>query len=172
MKKSNLLLDSLSTAFPVLVSATPRYYFVLERLCCYRGTVLGKLYNMDDSLTLCTMENAEKMIPTGEFSGRLTHSPKFSSQAFYKKLGGLVPEIYVPDRAGIRIHVANYKREVQGCVGVGLSANCMGVLDSRLAYTQLMSIFDNGKVKEFDLFVIDRFLLDLDLSYSFNQNNI
>jgi len=164
------ILKLLSGSFPFLISGTPKYDLILERLCCYRGTVLGKLYNMDDSLTLCTMENAEKMIPTGEFKGRLTNSPKFSSKAFYKKLGGLVPEIYVPERAGIRIHVANYKSEVQGCVGVGLSACSMGVIDSRLAYTQLMSIFDNGKVKEFDLFVIDRFILDLDLSYSFNQN--
>ena len=164
------ILRLLSGSFPFLISGTPKYDLILERLCCYRGTVLGRLYNLDDTLNLYTMENAEKMIPTGEFKGRLTNSPKFSNKAFYRKLGGLVPEIYVPERAGIRIHVANYKSEVQGCVGVGLSACSMGVIDSRLAYTQLMSIFDNGKVKEFDLFVIDRFILDLDLSYSFNQN--
>ena len=163
MKKSNF--NKLSCGLLFLHSETPKYSLVLERLACYRGTIIGRLYNLDDTLSLYTIENSEKRFETGEYKGFLSYSPKFSKRAFYKQLGGLVPEIKVSGRKGIRIHVANFKADVEGCVGVGLTANCMGVLDSRLAYKKLMELFDNGHVQDFVLHVIDRYLLNLDGSY-------
>lgn len=75
-------------------------------------------------------------IPAGTYEILMTYSPKFSKKGIYKELGGLVPLIAnVPNRSGIRIHVANYLSQLEGCIAPGLLRTANGdVIDSRPAY--------------------------------------
>jgi len=66
-----------------------------------------------------TLERADKLIAPGTYPLALTVSPKFSRAA-----GKPVktPEITgVTGRAGLRIHVANYTRQLEGCIAPGYS---------------------------------------------------
>jgi len=66
-----------------------------------------------------TIERADKLISPGTYPLALTVSPKFS------RLSGKpvkTPEIMgVTGRSGLRIHVANYTRQLEGCIAPGYS---------------------------------------------------
>lgn len=55
-----------------------------------------------------TIENTKYQIPPGTYAVRLTYSPKFHQ---------ITPQIVVPQRVGIRIHVSNTPH-LRGCIGV------------------------------------------------------
>jgi hypothetical protein len=50
-------------------------------------------------------------IPTGVYKCDWSYSPKFKTNVF--EVTG------VPERSGIRIHVANYVRQLHGCIALG-----------------------------------------------------
>lgn len=61
-------------------------------------------------------------IPTGNYSLTLTYSPKFSSRAFYKSLGGLLPLVVgVPCFSRILMHCGNSFHDTQGCILLGVA---------------------------------------------------
>ena len=61
-----------------------------------------------------TLENADFIIPDGDYPLNLTWSPKFNK---------MMPEIQdVPDREGIRIHMGSIPEHSTGCVLVTSSA--------------------------------------------------
>ena len=61
-------------------------------------------------------------IPTGNYSLTLTYSPKFSSRAFYKSLGGLLPLVDgVPCFSRILMHCGNTFRDTQACILLGVA---------------------------------------------------
>ena len=61
-----------------------------------------------DVIMCGTLENADYIIPDGDYPLKNTWSPRF---------GKLVPEIQnVPDREGIRIHMGNVPEHSTGCV--------------------------------------------------------
>ena len=60
-----------------------------------------------------TIENKSKIFPPGTYPIKNEWSPQFK-----KKLW----ELYkVPGRAEIKIHAANYYKQLDGCIGVGLN---------------------------------------------------
>jgi hypothetical protein len=70
----------------------------------------------------------------------LSHSPRFSSQAFYKSIGGRLPEVLgVPGFDGIRIHVGNRPEDTHGCLLVGKNTVKGMVTESKPTYLALMT---------------------------------
>ncbi len=70
-----------------------------------------------------TLERTDKLIPAGTYKLAWTVSPKFSR--LHKLRTGQTkaistPEVLnVPGRSGIRIHTANYERQLLGCIAPG-----------------------------------------------------
>lgn len=78
-------------------------------------------------------------IPTGTYKVILSVSPKFKNKVWGKKYGGLVPEITnVKGYSGVRIHPANYDKDVEGCIGPGDNKVKGGVVNSTIRYYELM----------------------------------
>lgn len=84
-----------------------------------------------------TMENLAHQISSGTYSAQLDKSPH---------LGYVCPHLQVPDRdalaggdAGIRLHIANYPSQLEGCVALGqvIVADCLE--HSALAFDSLMT---------------------------------
>lgn len=74
-------------------------------------------------------------IPAGRYLAKLTKSPH---------LGYVTPELQdVPGRSEIRIHVANFPRELLGCTAVGeeWSEDYVGL--SKVAFKRLMELIAN-----------------------------
>lgn len=71
------------------------------------------------SLELAWSNNAENIscIPTGEYICKFTRSNRFSMLAGEDVFTYEVMD--VPRRAGIRIHSANYFKQIQGCIALG-----------------------------------------------------
>ena len=73
-----------------------------------------------------TLENADFIIPDGDYPLNLTWSPKFNK---------MMPEIQdVPDREGIRIHTGTVPEHSTGCVLV--TANAMTFIKSFIEKTK------------------------------------
>lgn len=102
---------------------------------------LGVLFNTTGSISLFTCENAEKIIPEGDYMVTYTRSSKFSGLANYKnKANGLVPLVMnVPGRNGIRIHIGNFADESTGCILIGAMSGSGCVYKSVRAYEMLMN---------------------------------
>jgi len=84
-------------------------------------------------------------IPEGIYPLRLRSSPLIvrTTKGKYEK-GWQVCE--VPGRDLIELHVANYPRDLKGCIGVGMKTGFIGseraVLKSAVAFDELMSRLD------------------------------
>ena len=110
---------------------------------------IGKLYEIVNDKKVFLMYTLERpvfqnrykldAIPPGTYEIQLTHSGTFSEEKPYRDLGGLVPILMnVPERTGIRIHVANFVRQLEGCIAVGLFRTAYGaLLKSSDAYKEL-----------------------------------
>lgn len=100
---------------------------VLQRTSRIENAILGTLYFR--GVLLCyTLERFDKMIPQGRFVLKCTYSPKFRR---------FTPEISVPDRVGIRIHVGNTIADTLGCILVGMSTDKAVVKNSSVAFDML-----------------------------------
>ena len=71
-----------------------------------------KVVEGDSVLYVCrTIENAVKSFPDGSYDLKLEYSPRFKTDLW---------ELYgIPGRAEIKIHVANFYEQLDGCIGVG-----------------------------------------------------
>lgn len=89
---------------------------------------MGILF-INDVYTCATLENADKIIPTGFYHVRLTMSPKF---------GEILPLLdHVPGRDGIRIHPGNTAKDSSGCILVGLDDKPAQLRQSRKTFNAL-----------------------------------
>jgi len=94
--------------------------FILLRCEYMENQILGRLFVMDDTDLMFSCATIERgwhdnekrisAIPAGTFDCAFTMSPRFQK---------LLWEIYVRDREGIRIHQANFARQLNGCISVG-----------------------------------------------------
>jgi len=85
-----------------------------------------------------TLENAADLIQCGTYSAQLDKSPH---------LGYVCPHLRVPERdlaaggdAGLRVHVANFVSQLQGCVAVGLQPRPDCIEQSQAAFDKLMGV--------------------------------
>ncbi len=66
-------------------------------------------------------------IPTGTYTCEWTHSPRLNKETY--------EVLNVPNRAGIRIHSANYPEQLLGCIALGFNIDIVdgkkGVFGSR-----------------------------------------
>ena len=84
-------------------------------------------------------------IPTGRYHVRKSMSPH---------LRYVTPELLnVPGRVGIRIHIANYVSQLEGCIAVGWVVDNIkpAVYNSKTAFDWLMEISPD----EFDVEIVD-----------------
>jgi hypothetical protein len=84
------------------------------------------------------MERTAVAISRGVYSAQLDKSPH---------LGYVCPHLKVPERdtaaggdAGIRIHIANEPRQVEGCIALGTSIDGDALDNSKSAFDKLMAI--------------------------------
>lgn len=103
---------------------------VLTRKKTEGKAVLGTMaipYN-DATYLADTIENADFLIPEGEYVLDITWSPKFKKP---------LPQIMdVPDRDGIRIHMGTKPEHSTGCVLVNFRA--MQIVNSFIKVTQYL----------------------------------
>lgn len=154
-KRFNQRIEESSNMENKVESCTPFPEAVLQRTSsCMDGT-WGKLTCTEFKLELHTMErlwadNAQRVscIPAGRYLVEATLSKRFK-----RKMYCLVG---VPDRAGIRIHPANWPDELEGCIALGTStsrsADRKMLLNSRVGVTHLEQAF---RMKPFYLTVRD-----------------
>ncbi len=91
--------------------------------------IIGEL--LLDGVRQCyTLERLSVAIPTGTYKIELTFSPHFHQ---------LMPLLDVPHREGIRIHPANYPKQLEGCIAPGLSFNQDSVNNSNAAFEPLFA---------------------------------
>ena len=94
-------------------------------------------------------------IPSGKYLMKLEYSPAFKKYLYELKL--------VPGRGEIKIHVANYYKELKGCIAIGMETkdiNADGVDDliqSNDAFDEFMKVMQsapNAYITIVDLFTI------------------
>jgi hypothetical protein len=105
---------------------------------------------IDDQHFCWTVERGPKVpdyppIPLGSYEGVLSVSPH---------LGYLCPLLAVPNRTGIRMHVANYWSQLEGCVALGLLTGVgldgePAVFSSRAALDKLLAVLSGTFVVSF-----------------------
>lgn len=127
----------------------------LRRFFRKNTSVFGMLHFEDFSIF--TIENFMKIIPAGEYSVQLSHSPKFSAKIPYKYFNGVPELLRVPGRSGIRIHCGNYDKDVVGCIAVGngIDLEKPMVNNSRAAYVKMIKYLQSNRVTEFELEIAD-----------------
>lgn len=85
---------------------------ILRRLTV-RGNSLFGVWISNGNFPIClSIENYEKRIPAGHHRLRFRQSNRFGPDCL------TIDD--VPGRSGIRVHVANWPHELEGCVGPGL----------------------------------------------------
>mgnify|MGYP003131918448 CR=1 FL=1 len=100
---------------------------VLERFCYHPNATLGVIKL--DGETFYSVERpwldnqvSVSCIPTGTYETGWRESPRFGETWHIKD---------VPDRTYILIHVANFARDVEGCIGLG-----MGLMGDTVAVSE------------------------------------
>lgn len=98
-----------------------------------------------DDFDCVTLERTDKLIKEGTYKVKLDKSPH---------LGYVTPHLIVPERdkaaggdAGLRIHIANYETQLEGCIAVGENRNGAAVEHSRDTFNQLMAKWPKGEVE-------------------------
>lgn len=94
-------------------------------------SIIGTMALEWDNFTCFTIENKEKAIPAGIYDLQLTYSNRFNRQ---------MPLIDVPNRSGIRIHWANFGKQLEGCIAVGNQEENNAVDNSRETFSQLFKL--------------------------------
>lgn len=130
----------------ILTRKTSTSKETLGEIMCYNGVNELKL----KTLELPWLDNKQNIscIPTGTYICKFTRSLKFPN--------GTYELMDVNNRSGIRIHIGNYYKQIQGCILIGTSLadiNKDGQIDtvsSKIAFNTLNSFF--GK-KDFTLVI-------------------
>lgn len=86
----------------------------------------GRLIFSCKTLELSWKDNQNRIsaIPTGTYAVKMTYSPRFKKDLYLLE--------NVPDRAGVRIHSANFASQLHGCIALGSDTkdiNADGQLD-------------------------------------------
>lgn len=99
--------------------------------------VFGRMY-CNGKFLCFTLENAVHLVAPGTYTAQLDMSPH---------LGYMCPHLRVPDRdalaggdAGIRLHIANYPTQLEGCIAVGQSIGEGCLEHSQVAFYQMMPL--------------------------------
>lgn len=93
--------------------------------------------SIDGSAFGCfTVENLEHQIPAGYYPVEFTYSPEFNQ---------ILPLIDVPMRTAIRIHPANFPKQLLGCIAVGDKEEPDAVDNSRVTFNQLYKVIEGQK---------------------------
>jgi hypothetical protein len=95
----------------------------------------------DNGYDCVTLENRACLINPGIYRVIIDNSPH---------LGYDTPHIIVPDRdkaaggdAGLRIHILNFEKQSEGCIGVGLHRTLDSIEYSKAAFQGLMENLKN-----------------------------
>jgi hypothetical protein len=100
---------------------------LLRRIFSPRS-VVGDL-SVDGVWECYGLENAARLIPEGRYRVVIDWSNRFQRT---------MPHILdVPGHEGIRIHVANWPEELEGCIAVGRRQSADFVGESRMAFNRL-----------------------------------
>ncbi len=134
---------------------------ILDRDIRTDKVTLGKLYDETDTLFLYTIErpwldNQQTIscIPSGTY--------KAERDMYYGGDGVGGRQDYacfevrnVPDRTEIKFHIANYVKNVVGCIGVGITrdSSVPAVWNSAIAFIKFMDFLDG--INEFNLEIHD-----------------
>ena len=116
----------------------------IERKYPKETYTIGRLYIdgvfLCNTLELAWKDNARNIscIPKGTYQLKLTYSPKF------KRVLPLI--LNVPNRDGIRIHAANYPKELTGCIAPGENTIKGGVTNSRHYEEKIVSLIKGKSV--------------------------
>lgn len=70
---------------------------------------VGTFTTEDTNFSFQTIERKGMQIEEGAYNCSYTHSPRFNTKLYY---------VEVPNRQGIRLHVANWGHELEGCIGL------------------------------------------------------
>lgn len=113
---------------------------VVKRTFIKEDGQFGILYVPNLKIQFMSLENNLKKIPTGTYDLKLDYSPSFKMNLW---------ELYnVPNRSECKIHVANYPKELEGCIAIGTgfySGDTAMILSSKDALTIFMN-----KMKQFE----------------------
>lgn len=105
-----------------------------------------------------TIERPDTLIAAGTYPLKYTRSPRFS-RARSIKLGKPV-DVYTPEilnvtgRSGLRIHVANFVRQLKGCIAPGFvfrdidGDGKIDIAESTAAYDALVDCLLTGGIRE------------------------
>lgn len=108
----------------------------IERFEKKDDAVLGRIY-LRGLLVGYSLEKFSKIIAEGQYSMKITHSPRF---------GRFTPEIVVPNRVGLRIHVGNYLKDTNGCVLCGFSYSGVVLKSSSVCFDFLVYNIRNCEI--------------------------
>lgn len=108
----------------------------VRRIIFTRESIIGNLF-IDDVFECFTLELPWKKnqksiscIPEGKYKVIMEYSPRFNR---------LLPELKgVPERDEIKIHPANWPKELNGCIAVGKTAGQDYIGQSRIAFELLL----------------------------------
>ena len=109
------------------------------------NAVYGKMIipYRDETYSTQTLENADYLIPAGEYRVEMTWSPKFKK---------LLPQILdVPERDGIRIHMGTQPEHSTGCVLVNHMT--MMVLKGLITATEKRNSFNQNPEDNEEVFI-------------------
>lgn len=103
--------------------------------------ILGKLYDEDGLFLAVTLEHSydgKPKVPAGVYRCVRRNSPKFGYDVFMLK--------DVPGHDFIEFHVANWQRDLDGCIGLG-SASCESlsgtmIVESNKTFHHFMDTLD------------------------------
>lgn len=116
---------------------------VLERFCYHPNATLGVLevdFERFYTVERPWLDNKPNVscIPVGTYEMGWRESPRFGETWHIKD---------VPDRTYILIHVANYARDVEGCIGLGmgLMGDTVAVSESKKAVTRFEELTKGGE---------------------------
>jgi len=120
--------------------------YFLERLEKADTYILGRLWFEGEAVYTLELpwKNNKKdisCVPAGIYNVELTYSTKFKKKLWMLK--------DVPNRTGIRIHNANFVRELKGCIAPGLNKQdidgdgIIDVVNSKKALSLMRDLMDN-----------------------------
>lgn len=132
------LLDVLGNVAPTTsTSSPPPLVLTVKRTKMTENALFGEAI-IGNEFICYSMENRQHQIAPGTYSVQLDMSPH---------LGYKCPHVRVPGRdalaggdAGIRLHVANYPAQLEGCIALGqaLGPDCLE--HSQAAFDNLMAL--------------------------------
>lgn len=127
---------------PTTSISSPTLTVVIKRNRRTKDAIFGTV-TVGGKFICYSMENLARAISPGIYTARLDMSPH---------LGYVCPHLQVPERdtlaggdAGIRLHVANYPRQIEGCIALGLRAETDYLEHSQAAFYKLIALVPQAR---------------------------